>query len=669
MAFELLNELLKKSGVEPVKTVKESVETTPATEVKHEESVRLKESDISYAELDNLLEDAMKEGLQTVIKESNLGQAAYDVVSESTFDEEQVYTFMNDTIDPIMETVGAIQSGKLLETTGKVKGISLPLYEIALTLESARLGALTMESLDDVCIKEDVDPDQQELEDIITAISNGGVKDDTYTIAKGEMKGNKGTKAQVQETTIAKLTDVQQQSKNTTQKLPKDGGGSAPKQPKRNSGLPNSEGELFDFEGDEAGNPEDGIFDTFEDGFNESDEMSAIGRVYSQIVEAVRKEEEGLDTEYKPNSDKNIKTYGGKEAGKPKVDNSTITADGTAENTTIAEQQTTIAKYLLGRIFNEYGIKDQEIRRTMVREAIHYIFKYGVKNLLPAVSDVAQLVTEQNKLSDMDGSVNKASAIVEATKPSLTESQIDTILERGQFLASCLIESKSAKHSKNSPRNVNEKEMAAANSGVGFTSKESKDGQPVKEGVSVVECVAHITHASNIERTRQAFRYRLNKFNESAKQAVSNSWVHVDTNLSEAAVELKPLMTVRRYVEEAADMKEYFGMLKEDSPIFKSSIKKSVLNNDSLVAASIFTEVVSIWKNLKTNMYNGKDLDHKYVALSTMIEGVENYKQLVSAVKNPDKVKHVLENFNYRLQSLKDKVEYKRSSQSSKESN
>jgi hypothetical protein len=660
MSFELLNSILNKGNK---KVVKENTNNF----VLPESEKRINESDITFSELDNLVESAMRDTLKKTIQESNMDPSLLNVVDNSVFTEEQVYDFMKDTIDPILESVGTLTNGRLLNSDSRVRGVSLPVYEVALTLESARLGALTMESLDDTPIKEEVDPHAQELEDVIHDVVNGGVKDETYTndkkvVAKASKfkepaKMNNVTKAEILEA-AKQLFDHERHLKNKTWKIPADGGGSHPKQPKRDSDIPDTVDDLYEYEGDIAGDPDEDYFE-FEDQF---DETTVVGKIMNKLNEdCMADESEDLDVEYTPKSDKNIKTYRGKEAGKPDSKKDKFTQDGTGDEH-IVEQQTIIAKYLLGRIFNEYGITEKDVQRTIVREAVHYIFKYGAENLYPAISDMATLVTEQNKLADVNG-IETSRFIVEETKPFLTDDHIDQIVDKSLAYMEALEEAvKMTKTSSKAPRNAGEKERMNVAKGVGTSNKPEtvkEDCEYCADAEAIVESIGFITYASEIERNRQAFRYRMNKFNENAKVVVAESWVSVDQNLTESATELADYITVRRFVSEADDMKEFFKTIKEDSPVYRSSLKKANSYNDSLVTATIFSEVVTVWRGIKDSMYNNQPLDSKHVAVKTMLEGVERYKDMVSAVKNPVRIKTVLENFAYRLNSLKDKIEYK----------
>lgn len=628
MAFELLNQLLESKGVKT--DAKKS--STPLKEA------RVKETDVLYNEIDTLVEGAIRETLSSTILESFDGgelKRNLSIVESSIFTEKQTASFIEETIDPILETVGTINSNRIVKNpSNKIKGVLLPVYEIALTLESARLGALTAESLEDKCIKEEVDPNAQELEDVI----NSSI-DQTYDMGKDKDPAIMNTEPTtrmydkvVKEVTDEQLVDTEQHLKNSMQKISADGGGSAPSQAERHADEVDFKkaSDIKSYEGKEAGT-DDKLFTTTEEKLNE---MTAIGKIIHKLYEMID-EEEGMDVEPKENiKDTNIKTYSGEEAGTEgpgaNAGPGELGADGISDEA-IVENQINLSRYLLATIFKEYGITDDKVKKALVREAVHYLFKYGVRNLYPAVSDVSHLVTEQNKARDIsNGQLNSAKAIVEASKPTLTKAHRKQILEKSIDMLTAIKNSKS----------LNENATAS------------------NENL-VMEAVSGITRASDVERTRQAFRYRMNKFNEDVKAKVVKGWSFKDSNLSEAAKQTKDYITVKRYIKEAPELKAYFSTLKEESPIAKCSFKKSLLNNDSLVTASIMTEVALIWNIIRENYYNKKPLNVKLSAVNTMLETSNVYSNMFSAMRNPKSGKQVLESFQYRLQTLKDRITFR----------
>ncbi len=629
MAFELLNQLLESKGIKT--DAKKS--STPLKEA------RVKETDVLYNEIDTLVESAIRETLSSTILESFDGgelKRNLSIIESSVFSEKQTSNFIEETIDPILETVGTINSNRIVKNpSNKIKGVLLPVYEIALTLEAARMGALTAESLEDKCLKEEVDPNAQELEDVI----NSSI-DQTYDMGKKKDIGIMATEPTsrmydkvVREVTDEQLVDVEQNLKNNMQKIPADGGGSAPSQSERHADEVDFKkaSDIKSYEGKEAGT-DDKLFTTTEEKLNE---MSAIGKIIHKLYEMMD-QEEGADVEPKENlKDTNLKTFTGEEAGLEgpgaNAGSGELGADGISDEA-IVENQINLSRFLLATIFKEYGITNDVIKKALVREAVHYLFKYGVRNIYPAVSDVSHLVTEQNKARDIsNGELKSAKAIVEASKPVLTKTHRKQILEKSIDMLKAIKNSKSLNESANG------------------TSYETV----------VMEAVSNITKASDIERTRQAFRFRMNKFNENVKVKVVNGWSFKDGNLSEAAKQTKDYITVKRYIKEAPELKTYFNTLKEESPIAKCSFKKSVLNNDSLVSASIMTEVALIWNVIRENYYNKKPLNVKLSAINTMLETSNTYASMFSAMRNPKAGKQVLESFRYRLQTLKDKITFR----------
>lgn len=642
---ELLNSILKRNGVRSI------TENTS----KNKKS-RLKESDILYKDLDNLVVESMRELLKTFITESaapdNQKMKNVEIIEKTQFTEQEVLQFMENTIDPIVETVGFSNFNRML-TSGnkaKTKGISLPLYEIALTLESARLGALSYESLEDVPITEDVgpvidevgenaeannlkgevDPDQQDLDDLVD-----GDIDQTYNF--GELIDDV---QEIKEMSENDLYDMHQYDDNDMYELDS---GSHPNQSKNREDEVdfNDESDIEAYEGDEGGNPEDGLFDR---PMMEASKAKFFNRFFR---EAGDPEGDYTDEDvYIPKNDGGIKAYRGDvggEEGRDADDESAYAGEGEGFDG-IVEAQVVIAKKLLGRIFKEYGINKDEVKRSMVREAVHYLFKHGVDNIYPAVSDVSHLVSEQNKLNE-SYNIPDSRYIVENTIPYMTELHEATIEGKSSEMLQAL---------------ANSKEMTAEKVGANqnfMNDNITKYTQGNVDNESLVkESIAYVCKANKIDRIRQAFRYRMNKFNESAKTKLASGWVLTESNNTPTASQLKNEITVFRYVSEASDMREFFATLREDSPIYRSEIKKSALNNDKLTTTAIVTEVAGTWAKIKENYYNDQPHEIKILALESMLQAMEGYKNLCSAMANPDHAKAVLENFEYRLQSLHDKV-------------
>lgn len=663
--YDLINDLLKRNGGKKISTKKNLKENTQAKSTKKIKT-RLNESDLLYSDIQNITESAIKETLKSVITESTLPDnekyAHNDLIENSNFKEADLTTFIENTIEPIMETVDMRIGGssKVVKSNNKEKlvGVCAPVYEVALTLEAARMGALTFESLDDVPVKEEVGPVIDEIGETAEANKHKGEVDpdqktldelvddkhaDTYGFGRNNLKEN----------IDADLGNVHQYEKNNKDMptLSNTGADTPEKQKKAKESIVNTKDpkSVKDINVNRK-KVEDSSRSAAEELIDETMPVLERGSVMAKLFGSLIREE--LDTteeeEYVPKSDKNIKQYEGDNAGGQGSDafnNSAYQGDGTADEH-IIEQQVSIAKHLLGKIFNEYGIKDNDTKKRVVLEAIHYVFKHGVLNLLPAHTDIANIVVEQDKLSD-EYDIPNAKSIVELTRPVLTPVQEATINGKAQNYLQALSFSHQLISDAESDGRVNMK------------AKDKFRDKRLNEAYQIREAVNYIAKANLVERTRQAFRYRMNKFNEASKRTVSNKWAVLNENNNESIDILKEHITIRSYVTDAQNMKQYFNTLREDSPVFKPSFKKRFINNDNLSAATLMIEMGIVWRTLKNNFYNKQPLDSKYNVLTEMTNIANGYKSLMNTFKNPEKYRPVLENFIYRLESLKDKIETK----------
>lgn len=136
MSFELLDNILEESGVPGIYS-----DTKDTGDVG---DTGLEEGDEVYADLDDLIESGMRETLRNTITES----AAPDetklqhltIIENADFDKDQMLTFMDETIHPILAFSDVLDE-EIDITTATV--VSLPLYELYLVLAAADNGMLT----------------------------------------------------------------------------------------------------------------------------------------------------------------------------------------------------------------------------------------------------------------------------------------------------------------------------------------------------------------------------------------------------------------------------------------------------------------------------------------------------------------------------------------------
>lgn len=673
MAYELLDQILSTAKVDKVKKqLKESAK-------KEETVVKLNEFALLDRDLTTVVEASMKDTVKSIINESttnpDLRSRQLNAVETVSFKPEQVNEFMESVIDPIIETVGSFNKPKFIKTknNSKMRQVFLPVYEIALTLESARLNALTYESLNDVPVKEDVDPNQQELEDVVNK-NNNKIENGTYGTGSDTTEDASNldlpspeipvTSSEAQ-TVIesdendsisdSQLLDVDQYEDNDVNSI---GAGRG----QNDVEVPDSLDDLFTYEGEPVDPSQTN------DAITQSGILNVRENVNSTILRNLVKSlnENMIDDVTNDNvidqtSVESLKTYEGEPAGEgaPLSDND-LAADGTSDEA-IIEGQLYIASFLLGRIFREYGIDRKDVKKAMVREAVHYLSNYGMSSLYPCVGDVSSLVIEQNKLSETNSDVPSAKVIVEHTKPVLSKKQVKLVEAKSKELISAL---------KIAQRRINILESATAEDmkpgSVAMEKLPSNDKTKFEaardDAESIVEAVGVIVKSSDIERSRQAFRYRMNKFTNESKHAVATKWVFKENNTTKAAKAIAQHITSRSYVTEGPALKEYCKVLKEDSPIFNTNFAKpkNARTNDNLISAAIVTEFACLWGNIRKNHYNKKSsLREKYLALNEGVKLASRYKRFaeISDIKDVSKPVNILENAIYRLESLKGKTE------------
>lgn len=619
------------------------------------EKKRLKESEITSRELDSLIESAMTETLKNIVTESALPindkHASVNLIEKASYNEDEMLGFLNETVDPIISLVGNYDGNRIFESKNinKTKAVNMAVYETALTLESARMGALTRNSLKrGLAISEDADPTMSEvisvanvdedakksLEDVNPTPDSGDVFPTPQENVKGDPASDAGVNfaveesyhfAQLLELSQEELMDVHQYEDNNMPTLDNPGNTT------NTLGDPDTEANfasdaaIKSFEGETAGDPDNGLFEPVVESAG-----ARLARIMYGLNEGA-KPDSGTDQDvYTPTSDKNIMTYDGQPAGEPGPGENAageFEAGGSGADA-IVEAQIRIAKQILGKIFKEYGINEKDAQKTVVREAVRSLFKYGIDNLYPSYSDAAQVVTEQNKLSEMyENKVADAKTIIESTNPVLTENLKNGLIAKSKQLLEAL---------------------QVANI---LASKGN-----LREAAKIRHSVAYITKAADLERTRQMFRNRMSHFNEAVLNKLTSGYV-IQENTSETAIQTRDAITVRNYVCEHDDLKEYFTkILKESSPIYNVSIKKKSLNNDSLVTAALMTECVCAWNKIKKNYYNGQPKEVRKIALESILNVIPAYKHMSGAIKNPKALQSVLESFEYRIQSLKDKL-------------
>lgn len=648
--FDFINQALSEQGVNPLnsKTSKRTSNETVVRENNQAQSKKLKESALSFAELESLYESAIKETSNNIIMSSMVLEDSQkleqtNAINRTKINENFTESFLTETVAPVISICGTLtEDARLLHTINdpsRVRGVSLPVYEVAMTLESARRGALTADSMNyDIPVKEEVDPT---ILDLRAASAEANAKDGKVDEDEQNLSDlideDEGTNYDMGEQGVTEgydVHDVHQYEENDDlmYELEK---GTEPNQDGMFEDEPDYDNvsDIEEYEGETAG-------EEF------PDEIGPMVKEGSALARYLFGENENCDPEVEYDNINDIEEYEGEVAGigeDEEYDEDEFEGDGSSDEAIIGEQQTYIAKRILGQIFKEYGITSPLKQKAIVREAIHYLFRYGSVNLFPVASDVATLVVEQNNISEIDGHWS-ASTIVEATTPVLTALQEADIENKSNEYLNALSTSKEMTRDNEKASDEDDYQSDDLSK---FTMEEN----------AVMKAVNFITTTSLIERTRQAFRCRMHNFSEEVKNSVANNWVLVENNTDEVAESLKDEITVRRFVTETTDMKKYFRVLGESSPVYKPSWKKAAINNDALTSACLFTEVVTQWTKLKNSMYTGTSLEEKYVALQAMFHLHAIYENLCTGMGDSSKIKQLISNHAFRLQSLQEKVE------------
>jgi hypothetical protein len=645
--FDFINQALSEQGVNPLNS-KTSNRTSKKSVVREsaQPSTKIKESSLSFSELENLFEGAIKETSNNIIMSSMVLEDSQkleqtNAINRTKINENFTETFLNETVAPVISICGTLtEDARLLHTINdpaRVRGVSLPVYEVAMTLESARRGALTEDSMNyDIPVKEDVDPTILDLRAASAeANAKDGLVDEDEQKLADLIDDDEGTNYDMGEQGVTEsydIDDVHQYEDNDDLMYELEKGTE-----------PNQDG-MFEDEPDYDNVSDIEEYEGEVGGEEFPDEVGPMIKEGSALARFLFSTNENCDPEVDYDDESDIEEYEGEVAGigdDEEYDDDEFAGDGSADEAIIGEQQTFIAKNILGQIFKEYGITSPLKQKAIVREAIHYLFRYGSVNLFPVASDVATLVVEQNNISEIDGHWS-AATIVEATTPVLTALQEADIEDKSNEYLNALATSK---------------EMTKDNEKM--SEEDEENGCPVNgiEENAVMKAVNFITTTSLVERTRQAFRCRMHHFSEEVKNSVANNWVLVENNSDEIANSMKDEITVRRFVTETTDMKKYFSVLGESSPVYKPSWKKAAINNDALTSACLFTEVVTQWTKLKDSMYSGASLEEKYVALQAMFHLHAIYENLCTGMGDSSKIKQLISNHAFRLQNLQEKVE------------
>lgn len=159
-AIEKNKAKMKKEDVEPEKTEDNDVvsEGTENAEVVVEETIN---EDMFYADLDQLIEDAMRTSLRNTITESTIPSDTklehLGIVENAVFNKDQMVSFVEGNIDPILKCSGVFSGSYDLGGDNPV-AISLPVYEAALILHVANEGLL-----ESINVKEDEKPIKNSL--------------------------------------------------------------------------------------------------------------------------------------------------------------------------------------------------------------------------------------------------------------------------------------------------------------------------------------------------------------------------------------------------------------------------------------------------------------------------------------------------------------------------
>jgi len=277
MSFELLDSILVENGREPI--LADNVKTDSTSEVISEDAE-------IFSKVDSLIEEAMRASLRSTIVESAINSDTkidhLTLVEDAVFTKEQMESFMETTIHPILELGGYING--ITDLGGKDPvAVSLPVYETALTIYEEAYG----------WADPDVTSDEESLEESL------------------------------EESVIENSRSLYQSILSESESVDTDESGE---------------------EGDEAGTG---------DAVDEDDDLTADGNGPTQ-------------------------------------------SDSILKDSFINK---------LADIFETYGISDddEDAQNYILDEAIDHLVAYGLDNLRPSISDLAEVVVVSNMISERDG--------------------------------------------------------------------------------------------------------------------------------------------------------------------------------------------------------------------------------------------------------------------------
>lgn len=616
-----------------------------------------------YAKLDALTESAMKETIRTAILEStaidsNSKINGINMLENKQFSKEYVLDFMRSKIRPIIETAGLNNFDKMIYNPKKsnVKGVFLPVYEVALTLEAAKWGQLTEDSLDAVFAPNTIDELPADVE-VVQDVVKDPINEPLDSPVKNDQVNECGCEGDAKE-----LVNVDQFENNDMPTL--DNTASDEEKNVSERYIYDRFGRVIMVEDTETNDA--GLSDAnFEQGkatekseYTEPDPVEpefkkdtdikpydpghpAVGAdqgLFAPYTEMAKLNslakylfEDGVDltattdeTEVEQTSDENLKTYSGNQGGIPGTtsEEGQFAASAPGDEMAVAESQVILARELIGRIFKEYGIVNTTIKKSIVCEAIHYLTKYGINSLYPSVPDVTDLVISQTKLAEANLGYTPA-LICEATNVNyLTEVLSQKEMKRFAAIAK-------AKTSKKGSKTAG---GAKAVKGHRNTLGKMVYSESIDNALNVAQ-----TLAEGVEIERQIFRSRMAAFSESVKKEVAAKWTFNETAKSQAAIELIPVATVRNYVTENADLKEFFKQIGKDSPVAsRVFFRTNASSNDALVTSVLMNEAVAMAKSICAPCSKTQKVNECYTyAKKVMVENLITHINLCDSMHNP----------------------------------
>lgn len=569
--------------------------------------VDIRENFKIYEELDSLVESAMRDSLKKAITESaasDADQMKYLKMTESAkFTPEESIRFMTNYISPVLEITNISKPLPMFtDKKRNMRSVPLPVYEIAMTIESARLGRLTEESLDLVVSAADPMPGIEDVEDVIHGEYE---KQEFDEKTEAFQTGTPDSLDMRQDAVVAKtglgenVTDVNQFENNDPAK--NDSGIWAKEDPsfEKVEDVEGYEGEMQTpastglFNPPMSGNANNNVpSESFQ-------EDAALDGAFGHSEGEVKDQSCGLDD------------YAGQES-KPK--GISTDSDLAGQHDPFAEAvQTKIMGYLLAQIFEDYSVTNVNKKKAMVQEAIHYLTRYGIGNLIPNISDSIDLVSYQNALAE-SYNVPDSMTIIRNSVPrrsNLQEARVQAKVMR------------SLNTVKNRRRIVTESYGQAAG-----------QKQVMRDSAEIFRNAK----ANSIENARQAFRFRMAAFTESAKEKIAKSWRFVETAETPNAMKMAKHMTAKRYVSEGGKLKSFLSILKNENPVLHPCLKKSKSMNESMAVAALVTENASSWKKLNKkhcSTTKGKRfLECKIASIATVKEQVENFISICESATN-----------------------------------